>query len=127
MRLYDEVNENVSNSEQDPPNYTELNENINRLNENITLLNETLSPSTEETSEEVKEESPEELTTETLVVDSSVDSHLYLSGTVQNATIDDLYALALSGRNIILLFFLLLVLWKLWGALKNAIFRIMDK
>lgn len=59
-------------------------------------------------------------------LDESVDHHLYLSSEVQDASIDDVYSMLLSTRNIILLFFLVLLLWQSFRVLKSAFYKVFN-
>ena len=74
-----------------------------------------------EASTEASTESPdlEFLTTE----GQNVDTSLYMSCEVSGASINDLYSLTLSLRNICLVFFLFIVLLKFKGMTHNAINR----
>ena len=131
--MYDiEIGEETEPNETDTEIIKTLNENIKTLNDNIQVLNENLEEaSTEEASTEeasTEEASTEEASTEGIIFsDSSADTHLYLSTEVENATLNDLYSIALSTRNVLLLFLLLWLVLKLFGSLKNVICRIMNK
>ena len=116
--MYDiEIGEETEPNETDTEIIKTLNENIKTLNDNIQVLNENL-----------EEASTEEASTEGIIFsDSSADTHLYLSTEVENATLNDLYSIALSTRNVLLLFLLLWLVLKLFGSLKNVICRIMNK
>lgn len=77
---------------------------------------------TEETSEEATttgECDIEYITTEGQII----DTRLYLSSPVVNASINDLYSISLSIRNILLVFGLLLILFKFKGMAHNAIHK----
>lgn len=52
-----------------------------------------------------------------------IDNKLYLSAKVNNADINDVYSICLSIRNIVLLFFMILLLIKFKGMIHNAINR----
>ena len=90
--------------------------------------------STEEVNQEsteVTEESTEASTESTEGADleflttegQNVDTTLYMSCEVSGASIDDLYSITLSLRNICLVFFLFIVLLKFKGMTHNAINR----
>lgn len=106
-----------------------LNRNIEELNGHLTLLEERAAEEEEVTTEEVTEESTEAASEDPGIVylDSSADVHAYLSTEVENASINDLYTVMLSCRNIVLLMFLIFLMWKMWGALKNVISKIMNR
>ena len=126
--MYDiEIGEENETNETDTEIISTLNQNIKTLNDNIQMLNENLEEaSTEEASTE--EASTEEASTEGIIFsDASTDTHLYLSTEVENATLNDLYSIALSTRNVLLLFLLLWLVLKLFGSLKNVICRLMNK
>ena len=57
----------------------------------------------------------------------SGDFNLYLSDKVDNASINDLYSMAVSIRNILLLFFLFWSFYKLIGIFKNLLYKVMNK
>ena len=130
-----DLNEEVEEHENEET-LQEINENILTLNENVLALNETLTSEEEILEEEITEEESTEATSENasvapsldLISDNAVDEHLYLSGIpAEDASLNDLYAIALSTRNIVLLFFLFFCFFKFFGALKNLIYRIMNK
>lgn len=130
-----DLNEEVEENE-DQDTLEEINENILTLNENVVALNETLTSEEDITEEEITEEEITEASSENasvspsldLISDNAVDEHLYLSGVpAEDASLNDLYAIALSTRNIVLLFFLFFCFFKFFGALKNLIYRIMNK
>ena len=116
--MYDiEIGEENETNETDTEIISTLNQNIKTLNDNIQMLNENL-----------EEASTEEASTEGIIFsDASTDTHLYLSTEVENATLNDLYSIALSTRNVLLLFLLLWLVLKLFGSLKNVICRLMNK
>lgn len=84
---------------------------------------------TEETTEETTEattESTEELeyiTTE----NQKVETTLYLSTPVQNATLNDIYSLLLSFRNLFLFFMLFLLVFKCKTMIHNAWAKVRGK
>lgn len=55
------------------------------------------------------------------------DHTLYLSADVDGATINDLYSMMLSTRNIILLFFLFFIVFKLGNMLKSVLYRVYNR
>lgn len=117
--------------------YSQYFENIQeRLDEISLMLAENSEEVTEEFTEEVTEEITEEVTeeftehvTEGLVINGSGtgDFNLYLSGQVENATINDIFSMAVSIRNILLIFFLFWVLVKLLNMFKGALYRLMNR
>lgn len=107
-----------------------LNENIQTLNENVQILNETLTSEEEVTEEEVTEEEiteAETIDSSLVFADTTVDSHLYLSSEVDGATLNDIYSIGLSIRNLLLVFLLFYAGLRCIGALKNALYHIMNK
>lgn len=74
---------------------------------------------TEASTESTESADLEFLTTE----GQNVDTSLYMSCEVSGASINDLYSLTLSLRNICLVFFLFIVLLKFKGMTHNAINR----
>ena len=106
----------------------EINKNLEQLNQNFTEIRTQQEEQEQEQEQEEQEQEEQSSTASGLVVnDTSADTHLYLSSEVENATINDLYSIALSTRNIVLLFCLIFLFMRLFGALKNVIYRIMDK
>lgn len=88
--------------------------------ESTAEVNQESTESTEESTEASTESAYLEfLTTE----GQNVDTSLYMSCEVSGASIDDLYSLTLSLRNICLVFFLFIVLLKFKGMTHNAINR----
>lgn len=79
-----------------------------------------------EASEEETEEENEEATELGLIFEDPVDAHLYLSSKVENANMNDIYSVLLSSRNIILLFVLIVVVWKLFNICKTAIYKMFN-
>lgn len=55
------------------------------------------------------------------------DHTLYLSADVDGATLNDLYSMMLSTRNIILLFFLFFIVFKLGNMLKSVLYRVYNR
>lgn len=104
---------------------------LQEIKENVQLQQIKEEVVTEEVSTE--EASTEEANTEEAItdgvifLDENVDSKPYLSSEVQNASVNDLYSIALSTRNILLLFVLFFFCYKIFGSLKNVIYRLMDK
>lgn len=94
---------------------------VEQSTENVTgeLENMESSEFLEEGTEEVSEE---ESTTEGVVV----DEHLYLSKEYTDKDINDVYSMALSVRNILLLFVLVVFCWKGFSIMKNLVYRVMN-
>ena len=82
-------------------------------------VNQESAESTEASTESTESADLEFLTTE----GQNVDTSLYMSCEVSGASINDLYSLTLSLRNICLVFFLFIVLLKFKGMTHNAINR----
>ena len=88
--------------------------------ESTTQVNQESAESTETSTEESTESvNLEFLTTE----GQNVDTNLYMSCEVSGASINDVYSITLSLRNICLVFFLFIVLLKFKGMTHNAINR----
>lgn len=70
----------------------------------------------------------EEATTEVplVVMPPNVDNTLYLSGVAENVTLNDIYSVTLSFRNICFLFFLLVCGFCLFKAFKSIIYKIFN-
>lgn len=91
--------------------------------------NEKAVQDTEETTEETTEattESTEELeylTTE----NQKVETTLYLSTPVQNATLNDIYSLLLSFRNLFIFFMLFLLIFKCKTLIHNSFAKVRGK
>ena len=87
--------------------------------------NEKAVQNTEETTEATTEntEELEYLTTE----NQKVETTLYLSTPVQNATLNDIYSLLLSFRNLFLFFMLFLLVFKCKTLIHNAFAKVRGK
>lgn len=55
------------------------------------------------------------------------DFNLYLSGKVENATINDIFSVGISIRNVLLVFFLAWLCLKLINGFKGALYRLMNR
>lgn len=60
-------------------------------------------------------------------LDETADTHMYLTTPVENASINDVYTLSLSIRNLLLVFFLFWLSLKIFGLLRAAIERVMNR
>lgn len=78
--------------------------------------------STEFLEENTEEVSEEEATTEGVIV----DEHLYMSKEYTDKDINDVYSMALSIRNIVLFFVLVVLCWKGFAIMKNLVYRVMN-
>lgn len=78
--------------------------------------------------DQIEEGTTEEASTEIpgVVIPPSVDGQLYLSGQAENVTLNDIYSVTLSFRNICLLFFLLVCGFCLFKAFKSLIYKIFN-
>lgn len=91
--------------------------------ESTTQVNQESAEGTE-TSTETSTESTESADLEFLTTEGqNVDTNLYMSCEVSGASINDVYSITLSLRNICLVFFLFIVLLKFKGMTHNAINR----
>lgn len=77
---------------------------------------------------QIEESTTEEASTELsgVVLPPSVDGQLYLSGQAENVTLNDIYSVTLSFRNICFLFFLLVCGFCLFKAFKSIIYKIFN-
>ena len=92
--------------------------------ESSTEVNQESAEGTETSTEASTEASTESADIEFLTTEGqNVDTSLYMSCEVSGATIDDLYSITLSLRNVCLVFFLFIVLLKFKGMTHNAINR----
>lgn len=87
--------------------------------ESTTEVSQESNESTEASTESTESADLEFLTTE----GQNVDTNLYMSCEVSGASINDVYSITLSLRNICLVFFLFIVLLKFKGMTHNAINR----
>ena len=60
-------------------------------------------------------------------LDETVDHHLYLTSEVENATINDVFTLSLSIRNLLLVFFLFWFCLKILGMLRAVVDRVANR
>ena len=88
----------------------------------------TLQSENEVLREQIEESTTEAASTEILgvVLPPSVDGQLYLSGQAENVTLNDIYSVTLSFRNICFLFFLLVCGFCLFKAFKSIIYKIFN-
>ena len=97
------------------------------------MMEEDRAVAEEESSTEEEESSTEEEESSTadplaITFDRPVDSNLYLSGKASGyVTINDMYSLTLSLRNLVLVIFLCFILFKAGSLLKNVIYKIFNK
>lgn len=94
---------------------------VEQSTENVTSELETIEGS-ELLEENTTEVSEEETTTEGVIV----DEHLYMSKEYTDKDINDVYSMALSIRNIVLLFVLVVLCWKGFAIMKNIVYRVMN-
>lgn len=103
---------------------------ITLLNESITNMSESIDGLVklqEESNTRSTEVSTEASTTSIVYEDETVDTHMYLSTPVENATTNDIYTLGLSIRNVLLLFLLIWICFKVFGLLRAAVDRVMNR
>lgn len=113
-------------TERDTTNEAILDE-LRVLNEHMRVAEE--EATTEEvTTEEVPSEEGASLEEVTLFIDDpTVDNTLYMSSTVQNATINDVYSIQLSIRNLLLLGGLLALAIVLWKMVRSTVDRLLNR
>ena len=88
--------------------FQRLGSKLDTLNRNVEGLQATEEePVEQETTEEASlamiEETSEDENGDLVLVDHGVDGHLYMSTTVENADLNDIYSMLLSTRNVLLL------------------------
>lgn len=119
--LTDEITEEITEESQ----LDRIEEGVRLLVEQSTNYVESELESVESTEflEEITEEvSEEEATTEGVIV----DEHLYMSKEYTDKDINDVYSMALSIRNIVLFFVLVVLCWKGFSIMKNLVYRVMN-
>lgn len=100
--------------------------------EQLEILNEHLEnmENSEELTEEETEELTEELTeesTEIVYTDPTIDHTLYFSTQVENADINDVYAMQLSIRNILLITVLLALAFLSFRMVRGLVDRVLNR
>ena len=85
-------------------------------------LEETTEDNTETTETSTQDLSIEYVTTE----DQFVDTRLYLSAPVSGADLNDVYSLMLSTRNIVLLFFMIWLIFKVKTSIHSVLSKIFE-
>lgn len=111
------------NHEKATPN--DANKQDNEKNDEKTLQNteETTEETTEATTETTEDKQLEYITTE----NEKVETTLYLSTPVENATLNDIYSLLLSFRNLFMFFMLFLLVFKCKTMIHNAWAKVRGK
>lgn len=101
-----------------------LNEGFSNLDNRMVTLQNTLEESmtTEEVTEQATEATEEPVLT---FEDETVDNALYMSSKVENATMDDMYSLVLSFRNVTIVLMFMLIGFLVFRMLRNAVERVM--
>lgn len=133
IRYFDEVVDDDAIILSDESINQDMQQTIQQINENTLLTPE--EETTEEETTEVVYNSAEndiDLSDENsnsfdFISDPVVDEHMYFTGVANDVDINALYSVQLSIRNILLLFFLMFTFFKIYGAFKNLIYRIMNK
>lgn len=128
---WEDIDSNVpeeENNNDSDIDLSEIEKNLVSINEKLdTLTTENTVESTELVEESTEEEQENPDVSGIVFLDDSADTHNYLSTPVENASLDDLYTVMLSTRNILLLFVIMYFMVRLLGALKNVLYRLMDK
>lgn len=109
-------NANSTESEENSLSTDELVQIVKSLQSENNQLREQITDSTEEATTEVP----------LVVMPPNVDNNLYLSGVAENVTLNDIYSVTLSFRNICFLFFLLVCGFCLFKAFKSIIYKIFN-
>ena len=107
---------NETESTEDSLSSSELIQIVKSLQSENDLLREQITDSTEEASTEIP----------LVVMPPNVDNNLYLSGVAENVTLNDIYSVTLSFRNICFLFFLMVCGFCLFKAFKSIIYKIFN-
>lgn len=100
----------------------ELKEQLNRIEALLSGENDIL-----EEEEENSESLLDGFNGSEVIFDRPTDNSYYFSAQVDGATINDIFSIGLSIRNILLLFFLFFVMFKFLDKLKGIIYRIFNK
>ena len=110
--------------------------------ENNEVSEETTEETTEESEEELTTENTEEVTTEKIVVELStedldieylttenqvVDTRLYMSVPVQGADSNDIFSMLLSIRNILLVFMIFFIFFKVKNIIHTTLSKLFNK
>lgn len=138
IRYFDEVIDEDAIILSDESTDQDMQKTIQQISENtqeiITLLTTEEETTEEETTEVILTSaandivlSDENSNSFDFISDSVVDEHLYFTGVANDVDINALYSVQLSIRNILLLFFLMFTFFKIYGAFKNLIYRLMNK
>lgn len=109
-------NTNTTESEENTLSSNELVQIVKSLQSENNQLREQITDNTEEASTEIP----------LVVMPPNVDNNLYLSGVAENVTLNDIYSVTLSFRNICFLFFLLVCGFCLFKAFKSIIYKIFN-
>lgn len=102
----------------------ELKEQLNRIEALLSGENDDFK---EEQEEEISESLLDGFNGSEVIFDRPTDNSYYFSAQVDGATINDIFSIGLSIRNILLLFFLFFVCFKFLDKLKGIIYRIFNK
>lgn len=138
ISYFDEVVEDDAIILSDESTDQDMQQTIQQINENtqeiITLLTTEEDTTEEETTEVILNSadndivlSDENSNSFDFISDPAVDEHMYFTGIANDVDINALYSVNLSIRNILLLFFLMFTFFKIYGAFKNLIYRLMNK
>lgn len=97
-------------------------ESVDNLQKTVGEIKQIQSDQLENSTEEASTEEPQ-LT----YLDETVDHHLYMTSEVENADINDIFTMLLSVRNVALLFMLLWLSLKIFGMIRAAVDRVMNR
>lgn len=138
MVLYEDIEEvpfSDPGSDQVETETLDYSENFERLEEQIEEIKDMITDLTEEETDEETEEVTTEEVTEEILEDNGLkvlgsgsgDFTLYFSDKVENASLNDIYSMMVSVRNILLLFFLIWSIYKVIGIFRNVLYKLMNR
>lgn len=125
----EEVTEEVSTEEIPEEELPVQKKDLDKVVESVDNLQKTVGEIKQIQSDQL-ENSTEEASTEKpsiTYLDENVDNHLYLTSQVENADVNDLFTIGLSIRNVLLLFMLLWLSLKIFGMIRAAVDRVMNR
>lgn len=97
------------------------------LQESVDSLNESMNTLVKLNERSLEEGTTEESTSSLVYLDETVDTHLYLTSQVENATINDVYTIGLSIRNVLVLALLLGLSLFFFKLVRTALERMLNR
>lgn len=120
---YEELKHKVEELEQNVEDNQKINKNLEQIDLDVKLLTEKVGNENNGSKEPVNPQNESDI----VYLNDNADTHLYLTTEVQNAGLNDVFTVALSVRNILLLFFLMWLVIKIFDKFKNVFYRIFNK